>query len=666
MQLLAKQTSDARLGTTNSREIMALPHRTHTRWPAPKPVKPDYTNQLDLFSEASIGSNATVVATENLDAQKPFGEGDPDSLANPPPGTGQGADSHENTEAESSGGRGTGGGSPARVPLDSENGIRGGVGPDDAGIVADIEPEPQPSRDFRITDANRIGQGSLREKARDNVAAIRTLKRLEADNHDATEEEKRVLARYVGWGAMSGAFDWHPSGDWKQTASELKELLTPEEYESARASTPNAHFTSPMVISSIWQAMQRLGIPKASQILEPSMGVGHFLGLMPEKLIPGSHRTGVELDSITARIAKKLYPDTTIFAKGFEETPLPDNYFDAVVGNVPFGDYAVHDPSYKRPLTRAIHDYFFAKSLDKLRPGGVMALITSRYTMDKQDDTIRSYLAEHADLLGAIRLPNTAFKGNAGTEVTTDILFLRKRAPGADPSGHSWRKLQTIDSEEGAIEVNEYFAHHPEMMLGKMKLDGTMYRGAEPTLDGELTPELLKRAVAALPEGAFVPKDKGRAPPPKIIESEDLNGVKDGAFSERDGQLFIRSGTTLEPANISAASADRVRGMMAVRDAVRYVFKTQLDDAPEHEIVEARKLLNRMYDAFVYRHGPISSRDNLRAFAGDPDQPLLLSLENYDPETKRAHKTAIFEKRTLERYRPASHVDTAAKLLRSL
>ena len=532
-------------------------------------------------------------------------------------------------------------------------------------IVSDPDPEPTlfPSRDFRINESHGIGEGSLHQKARDNIAAIRALKKLEGENRDATDEEKRILSRYVGWGAMSGAFDWHPPSEWKQTAKDLKELLTDEEYESARASTPNAHFTSPIVISAIWQAMQRLGLPKSSEILEPAMGVGHFLGLMPQELMPGSHRTGIELDSLTARIANKLYPDSTIFAKAFEETPLPDNYFDAVVGNVPFGDYAVHDPSYKRPLTRAIHDYFFAKSLGKLKPGGVMALITSRYTMDKQDDTVRSYLAEHADLLGAIRLPNTAFKGNAGTEVTTDILFLRKRAPGATPAGHAWRKLQTIESDDGPIEVNEYFAHHPDMMLGKMKLDGTMYRGAEPTLDGELTPELLKRAITALPEGAFTPKDKGRAPPRPVLPPESFGGVKDGAFAERDGRLFLRSGDSFEPLTLPASIAARVKGMMAVRDAVRYVFKTQLEDAHDHDIIEARRLLNRMYDAFVYRNGPLSSRDNLRAFAGDPDLPLLLSLENYDPETKRAHKTAIFERRTLERYKPATHVETAAEAL---
>jgi len=532
-------------------------------------------------------------------------------------------------------------------------------------LIDEPDPEPTlfPSRDFRINQSHRIGEGSLQQKARDNIAAIRALKKLEGENRDATDQEKAILARYAGWGAMANGFDWHPRPEWMQTAKDLKDLLTPEEYEAARASTPNAHFTSPMVISAIWQAMQRLGIPKGSEILEPSMGVGHFLGLMPGELLPGSHRTGIELDSITARIAGKLYPDSTIFAKGFEDTPLPDNYFDAVVGNVPFGDYAVHDPSYKRPLTRAIHDYFFAKSLDKLRAGGVMALITSRYTMDKQDDSIRSYLADRADLLGAIRLPNTAFKGNAGTEATTDILFLRKRGPGIEPHGDSWRKLETIHSEDGPIEVNEYFAHHPEMMLGTMKMGGTMYRGGEPTLEGELTLKLLNPAVTALPEGAFIPRDKGRAPPPALLPAESFDGVKDGAFTEQGGQLFIRSGESLEPASLPAPVAARVKGMMAVRDAVRYVFKTQLEDAPESQIIEARRLLNRMYDAFVFRHGPISSRENLRAFAGDPDHPLLLSLENYDPETRRAQKTAIFERRTLERYKPATHAETGAEAL---
>ncbi len=544
-------------------------------------------------------------------------------------------------------------------------GVPADRGPPVGRVLFDLNPavEEKPSRDFRITDADRIGQGGLHEKAEANLAAISLLKRLETENRDATDAEKSVLARYAGWGAMPNAFASFPSGEWKSTAQQVKQLLTPEEYESARASTPNAHYTSPQVIDAVWKGMEHLGLGQGAQILEPSIGVGHFFGLMPEALSQGSHRTGVELDSVTARIAGKLYPDATIFAKGFEETPLPDNYFDAVVGNVPFGDYAVHDPAYKRTVTRAIHDYFFAKSLDKLRPGGVMALITSRYTMDKQDDAVRSYLADRADLLGAVRLPNTAFKANAGTSVTTDILFLRKRAPGKEPAGEAWRNLSPLHTPSGEIPVNEYFARHPEMMLGEMKLEGTMYRGQEPTLVGELTPTLLARAVSALPDGAYIPRDEGRGPPTPVRPLPENSAVKDGGYVERGGAFFVRHDQTFEAVNLSGSMAARVRGMITVRDAVQRVFATQLDDAPEQQIVQARHTLSDRYDSFVGTYGPLSSRENIRAFAGDPDLPLLLSLENYDVKSKRATKTSIFERRTLERYKPVEHVETAAEAL---
>ena len=354
--------------------------------------------------------------------------------------------------------------------------------------------------------------------------------------------------KYTGWGAMANAFRPYPPPEWQHTAAELHELLTPPEYESARASTPNAHYTSPMVIRTVWQAMLRFGLQPGAQILEPSMGVGHFLGLMPEELVPGSRRTGVELDAITARIAKCLYPDSTVFAKGLEETALPDNFFDAVIGNIPFGNYPVFDPAYRSTpfLTRAIHDYFFAKSLDKVRAGGVMALITSRYTMDKQDPGIRRYLADRADLLGAIRLPNTAFKANAGTEVTTDILFLQKRAPGSPASGEAWQELTAIDTPDGAIFVNEYFARHPEMMLGEMRLESSLYRAREPALAGDLTPERLTGAVAALPALVYSNlRRTGQA----VIDIPVLDGVKDGAFAERDGVIVVRSGDHFEHAH---------------------------------------------------------------------------------------------------------------------
>ena len=422
----------------------------------------------------------------------------------------------------------------------------------------------------------------LHEKARDNIAAIRLLKTLEAENREATDDEKPALARYVGWGGMPNVFGYYPPNEWRSTAEAVKELLTEEEYESARASTPNAHFTSPLVIEAIWSGLHHIGFGKGAQILEPAMGVGHFFGLMPESMQGGGHRTGVELDSITARIAQKLYPDATIFAKGFEETPLPDNYFDAVVGNVPFGDYAVHDPAMKPQLTRAIHDYFFAKSLEKTAARRRHGAHYQPLHHGQAGRLPSAGIWPSTPICWArYACPNTAFKGNAGTEVTTDILFLRKRPPGAQPAGHAWRRLETIDSPDGPIAVNEYFARHPEMMLGKMKLDGTMYRGAEPTLEGELTPELLRRAIESLPEGAYIPRHEARGPPPALLDADAFTGIKDGAYAERDGELVIRNGNSFEPTTLTGSIAARIRGMMAVRDAVRLVFRTQLEDAPE-------------------------------------------------------------------------------------
>ena len=553
-------------------------------------------------------------------------------------------------------------------------GVPVGRGPPAAGFDREIEPqeiEPEPapappSRDFRITAAHRIGEGGLKEKARDNIAAIRTLKQIESENRDATDAEKALLARYSGWGALANVFRPYPPQEWEQIARELRDLLTEEEYAAARASTPNAHFTAPAVIEAMWQAMQRLGLGSGAQILEPSMGVGHFLGLMPDELLPGSRRTGVELDGITARIAQRLYPDSTVFAKGFEDTPLPDDFFDAVIGNIPFGNYPVFDPAYRRTpaLTRAIHDYFFAKSLDKLRAGGVMALITSRYTMDKQDPAIRRYLAGRANLIGAVRLPNTTFKANAGTEVTTDILFLQKRRPGEGPSGEAWQGLAAVESPDGEVFVNEYFARHPAMMLGQMRLEGGLYGKSEPSLVGEFSAEGLAGALSALPAAIYAPREEHeRRDDLSPVEASGVEAVKDGAYAERDGALVIRSGDRFEPVNLPAAVAARVRGMLAVRDAVRAVFRTQLDDEPEERIIAARQQLNRAYDGFVRRFGPVSARQNFKAFAGDPDQPLLLSLELFDAQTTRATKTAIFERRTLERYRPVEHVDSGTEAL---
>src|SRR6266571_1150212 len=430
------------------------------------------------------------------------------------------------------------------------NGLHGGLG--DRGIHLSraggsgrgrpVEPEParRPARNFRITEEHEVGTGGLHEKARANIAAIRLLKTLEQEQREAADEEKSVLVRYAGWGALAQVFepDWNFKREWKAETAAVKELLTEEEYKSARATTPNAHFTSPLVISAIWNGLQTLGVSGDIEILEPAMGIGHFFGLMPDAL-NGGHQTGVELDAITARIAQKLYPDAMIFAQGFEATPLPDSYFDVVVGNVPFGDYPVHDPTMKRSLTGAIHDYFFAKSLQKVRPGGVLALITSRYTMDKQDTAIRSYLSEQADLIGAIRLPNTAFKGNAGTEVTTDVLFLQKRRPGQEQQGERWLDAQPVELDGQIIPLNEYYVRRPDMMLGTLALTGTMYRGKEPTLDGVLTEECLTRAIGVLPEGVYTPRGSGRKPEPVSLYAgrELLDIIKDGGYGLVEGKI---------------------------------------------------------------------------------------------------------------------------------
>lgn len=464
---------------------------------------------------------------------------------------------------------------------------------------------------------------------------------------------------------MPNAFAPRPPREWQSVADELKDVLSAEEYTSARASTPNAHYTSPEVIQAIWQAMERFGLQPGAQILEPSMGVGHFFGLMPESLYPGTRRTGIELDSITARIASKLYPDSSIQAKGFEDTPLLKDFFDASVGNIPFGNYPVYDPGYRRnpQLTRSIHDYFLTKTLDVVRPGGVIALITSRYTMDKEDSAVRRHLADQSVFLGAVRLPNTTFKANAGTDVTTDILFLQKRSPETRSLGESWIELNSVETQDGPLQINEYFARHPEMMLGRMGMESGQH-GMAPALIGSLEPDILNKAISLLPAAVYRSRDSQgqelRFDPQQIPAA---GSVKEGGFADRDGQIVRRRGDAFEPLTLPVSLCAKIRGMLQVRDAVRDVFRTQLADAEDEAIVEARRRLNRTYDLFTSRFGPLNQRENLKAFSGDPDQPLLQSLEEFDPETKRATKTAIFDRRTLERYRPVERVETASEAL---
>jgi hypothetical protein len=420
-------------------------------------------------------------------------------------------------------------------PPDADRGGRGrrsgSLGHDTGRIpepsVSFVADEPvKPSRDYLITVDSHIGEGSLRDKAQINLEAIRLLKHLEATGRDASIDEKHILARYTGWGAMPAAFDSYTGreDEWNDVRDILNELLTDDEHDAASASVTNAHYTSPLVVEAIWAGLEHIGVSSGTRILEPSVGVGNFLGLMPESLATRSLRTGVELDSITARIAKQLYPDATIFETGFEDAPFPNNFFDVAIGNVPFGNYGVHDPKYKNWQTTSIHDYFFIKSLDKLRPGGVLAYITSRYTMDKIDSSIRGHLASQADLLGAIRLPNSSFKGNAGTTVTTDILFLQKRGAGQVSTGASWVNVGDYASESGKFSLNEYYLAHPEMMLGEMRLVHSRY-AAQPELIGEVTQDNLSMAISALPRGMYAPRAEQPIAP--VVQTIDPN---DDAF----------------------------------------------------------------------------------------------------------------------------------------
>jgi N12 class adenine-specific DNA methylase/phospholipid N-methyltransferase len=487
---------------------------------------------------------------------------------------------------------------------------------------------------------------------------------VEAEGRPATPEEKAALVRYVGWGAMPQVFDPR-NYEWRSARAEVEQLLTPEELEAARASTLNAHYTSPTVVRAMYRALEQFGFERG-RILEPACGIGHFIGLMPEAMHRHSTITGVEIDPITARIAKALYPDSDIRTQGFENAKLADGFFDVAISNVPFGDYPVHDPSlnaYRFP----IHDYFFAKALEKVRPGGLIMFITSRGTMDKLDSTLREYLAPKAELLGAIRLPNTAFKQNAGTEVTTDIIMLRKLQPGETPRGPAWREVQDFTNHNWEkIPINEYFVERPHLMLGHLQLTGRMYRDNEPTLepDGRVLGDALGAAVPELPGGIYRAQrvELVESAPEQTIPAPDV--VKPNAFCIHDGIVCIREENVLRPlSDLPSETRSRIRGMIQVRDAVRDCLRAQMDGSPEERIVETRQQLNIAYDRFAARFGPLNLRANQRAFDGDPDLPLLLSLENYNDETKRATKATIFTERTIHHRQPVESVGTPKEAL---
>ena len=506
-------------------------------------------------------------------------------------------------------------------------------------------------RNYRITD-DHIGEGAPLERFQHNLDAIRTLKTVEAENRTATAEEQAVLAQYVGWGGLASFFE-----EKNPRYAELKDLLTDAEYAAARESTLTAFYTPPVVIRSIYAALRQMGF-KQGNILEPSCGIGNFLGMLPESM-SGSKLYGVELDDLSGRIARQLYQRSSIAVQGFEKTAFPDNFFDVAIGNVPFGQFHVADKRYDR-LNFPIHEYFIAKSMDQVRPGGVVAFVTSSFTMDKQTASARKYIAQHAELLGAIRLPNNAFKAAAGTEVVSDILFLQKRERMVDIEPE-WVHLAT---NEDGIQMNSYFIDHPDMVQGEMKMVSGPF-GPTPTC--EPYPEqpleaLLAEAVQNI-HGEITAYDREEE-----LEGEDHSieadpAVRNFSYTLVDGQIYYRENSRMNPVEVSKTAESRIRGMIELRDCVRTLLEYQTEDYPDEEIKAQQAKLNTLYDAFTRKYGLINSRGNAIAFDQDSSYFLLCSLEILDEDRNLKRKVDLFTKRTIRSHKPAEKVDTAVEAL---
>ena len=519
------------------------------------------------------------------------------------------------------------------------------------------EPDP-PAQNFRITD-DHLGEGGPKAKFRANMDAINLLKELEFDGRQATPEEQEILSKYVGWGGLADAFD-ESKTNWKEEFAELYAALTPEEYAAARASTLNAHYTSPTVIRAIYEAVGNMGFTSGN-ILEPAMGVGNFFGMIPPEM-SDSRLYGVELDSITGRIAKQLYPQADITVAGFETTDRKD-FFDLAIGNVPFGNYQVDDKPYNK-LGFSIHDYFFAKSLDQVRPGGVVAFLTSRYTMDKQSPEVRKYLAERADFLGAIRLPNTAFRANAGTDVVSDIIFLQKRDHPITVDD-DWIHLgQTPDG----FSINSYFVEHPEMMLGQSSSESTQYGHEDFTLkpfEGAELSELLHEAIQNI-RGTYT-----EAELPELGEDEQIDtsipadpNVKNFSYTVVDGEVYYRQNSRMVKPDLNATAQERVKGMVELRDCVQLLIGQQLDGFVSDDTIRAtQRELNELYDDFTRKFGLINSRANALAFSDDNSYYLLSSLEVLDEDNNLQRKADMFTKRTIKPHEAVTSVDTASEAL---
>ena len=503
---------------------------------------------------------------------------------------------------------------------------------------------------------NQVEEVNKKERFHRNYAAIKVLKDCQSENRFATPDEQKILSRYVGWGGIPEAFD-ERAGAWHTEYAMLKNILTPEEYASARESTLTAFYTPPEVINAIYKAMEQMGF-REGNLLEPSCGIGNFIGMLPMSM-ENAKVYGVELDNISAGIAQQLYQKSSIAAQGFEEVNVPDSFFDGVIGNVPFGDFKVSDKRYDK-YNFLIHDYFFAKSLDKLRPGGVMALVTSKGTMDKENSNVRKYIAQRAELLGAIRLPNDTFKGNAGTEVVSDILFLQKRDRLIDIEP-DWVHL---DTDENGIRMNSYFVQHPEMILGEMKMVSGRFgpeATCEPFENADLL-ELLNEAVSNI-HGEISEYEVADE-----LEEEDNSipadtTVRNFSYTVLDDKIYFRENSRMSPVEVSATAENRIKGMIGIRDCVRNLIELQTEDYPDSEIKQAQEKLNTLYDSFTKKYGLINSRANTSAFSDDSSYALLSALEVINEEGELERKADMFFKRTIKPHKPVTEVDTADEAL---
>ena len=515
--------------------------------------------------------------------------------------------------------------------------------------IAQQSTEQPKGRNFVIGDSLDLPSGE-KSRYKANIEAIRLVKQLETEGRYATEAEQAILSKYVGWGGLANAFD-ERKADWAKEFKELKELLTDEEYSSARGSTLNAHYTDISVIKAMYDGLASLGF-NGGRMLEPSSGVGNFVGAMPTAMSEKVKSwTMVELDGITGLIAKYLYPNADVRIQGFEKANIPDNYMDVAISNVPFGNYAITDKAYPKKVTSAIHNYFFAKSLDKVRPGGIVMFITSSYTMNSKDETVRRYIMQRADLLGAIRLPDTAFKGNAGTEVVTDILILKKRAANTSYAGEAFldAPYKYFNGYNGAY-INSYFEAHPEMVLGTPTMDGGMYRGGSLTykaLEGKGSlADQIREAFSHIGGKMEYPATLSRDKTNFAVERASKKTKQDGYVS-KNGKIYQNKDGVLVEQSVNPKVAERIKGMLEIRDAARDLMTYQQQGLKDSEIKKARTALNKIYDDFVKKYGYLNSPANKSAFNGDPDRYSLYALENYDPDKKTATKADIFSKNTI-------------------